>query len=74
MQKCPGSNVLRGAKITEKTCPECGRQIEIFSIFPVTVCECGFTAYNETQSCIKWCAYARDCVGEDMYEKLMGIK
>ena len=72
MAKCPGADRLRGVKITEKTCPNCGRQIEIFSIFPTATCECGFVAYNETQSCVKWCAFARECVGAELYEKYMG--
>jgi hypothetical protein len=49
--------------------PKCGREIEIFSREPCAVCECGFIAYNDTQSCIKWCAYARECVGGEIYDK-----
>jgi len=68
--RCPGADFLRSnITISEKNCPECGHEIEIFSCEPYTTCECGFTAYNEIQSCIKWCAYAKDCVGEDTYNK-----
>ncbi|MDR1821413.1 MAG: hypothetical protein LBQ91_03145 [Oscillospiraceae bacterium] len=70
MAKCPGADRLRDAVISEKTCPECGRQIEMFSIFPTAVCECGFVAQNDAQSCVLWCAHARECVGNEMYEKL----
>jgi hypothetical protein len=42
----------------------CGREIEIFSVDTHVVCECGFVAYNDTQSCIRWCRYARECVGK----------
>ena len=35
---------------------------------------CGFVAYNDLSSCIQWCKYARKCVGDEMYEKLMGDK
>jgi hypothetical protein len=34
---------------------------------------CGFIAYNDTLSCVQWCAYAKKCVGEEMYEKMMAI-
>ena len=69
---CPGAATLRGTPtITEKNCPECGREIEIFSIDTHVVCECGFIAYNDTQSCIKWCQHAKECVGEEVYNKFM---
>ena len=70
--RCPGADMLRGnVTITEKKCPECGRDIEIFSCDTHVVCECGFIAYNDTQSCLQWCKHARECVGDDVYEKFM---
>ena len=69
---CPGSDALRGnVTISEKICPQCGRELELFSSEPYTTCECGFVAYNDAQSCIKWCAYAKACVGEEIYNKFM---
>jgi hypothetical protein len=68
--KCPAADRLRDAVITEIKCPECGRSIEMFSIFPVSQCECGFTAYNDAQNCVKWCRYAKECVGEELYAKM----
>ena len=54
-------------------CPECGTEIEIFSNDSTVDCEkCGFTAYNDQQSCIDWCKYARECFGEEVYDKLRG--
>ena len=35
--------------------------------------KCGFIAYNDTLSCVQWCAYAKECVGEEMYEAMMKI-
>jgi len=60
--------------ITYKKCPECGCEIEIFSIDTHVVCDCGFIAYNETQSCLQWCAYARTCVGEEIYKEYIKAK
>ena len=71
---CPGAAIFRQPTIKEKLCPECGREVEIFSIDPYRQCECGFIAYNDTQSCIQWCAYARECVGEEIYDKFMNKK
>ncbi len=37
--------------------------------------KCGATVFGEdTPSCIEWCRYAKECVGEEKYNKLMGGK
>lgn len=60
--------------IIEKVCPQCGHEIELFSIDTEMACEhCGFVAYNDTLSCVQWCKYARKCVGDEMYEQMMRI-
>lgn len=60
--------------IHEKICPQCGEIIELFSIDTEVACEkCGFVAYNDTLSCVQWCKYAKQCVGEEMYNKMMEI-
>ena len=69
--KCPGAAGIRGTPtLTEKICPECGEIIEIFSIDTQVQCTCGFVAYNDAVNCISWCKYARECVGDEMYERL----
>lgn len=60
--------------IVEKTCPACGAQIEMFSTDAQMTCEnCGFVVYNDAYSCVQSCRYARECVGEEMYNALMKI-
>ena len=60
--------------IHEKTCPQCGNVIELFSIETEVACEhCGFLAYNDTLSCVQWCAPAQKCVGEEMNNQMMEI-
>ena len=72
MSGCQGKP--RTPTIIEKTCPRCGHEIEMFSIDTDRTCEnCGFVAYNDTLSCVQWCQYAKQCVGEEMYEKMMEI-
>ena len=57
-----------------KTCPNCGHEVEVFSIDTSVNCEnCGFTVYNDAISCVQWCQYARTCVGDAEYERLMEI-
>ena len=61
-------------KIYEKKCPNCGSEIEIFSIDTDATCEkCGFTIYNDTLNCVQWCKYAKLCVGEAMYNQMKKI-
>lgn len=70
--KCPGASLITGTPtLKEKTCPECGKIIEIFSIDTEVACECGFMAYNDTVTCVNWCQYARECVGDEAYERIM---
>lgn len=67
---CPGSAGFKGTPTLKiKSCPECGADVELFSNSMQTNCpKCGFCIYNDTISCILWCKYARDCVGDEMYE------
>ena len=64
----------RTPTIHEKICPQCGSVIEMFSIDTEMACEkCGFVAYNDSLSCVQWCKYAKQCVGEEMYNHMMEI-
>jgi DNA-directed RNA polymerase subunit RPC12/RpoP len=72
---CPGSAFIRTPELTIKKCPECGEEVEVFSNdFSVKCEKCGFTVFNDQQSCIDWCKYARDCLGDEVYERLRGVK
>ncbi|MBM4136188.1 MAG: transposase [Nitrospira sp.] len=69
--KCGGAANLRTPALTIKRCPECGEEVELFSDDTEVVCKkCGFTIYNDIESCIQWCKYAKECVGEELYNKL----
>ena len=55
-----------------KKCPQCGDEVEIFSNDVSVKCSsCGFEIYNDIESCVQWCRHAKECVGEEMYNKLM---
>jgi anaerobic ribonucleoside-triphosphate reductase len=70
--KCPGN--LRTLTIKIKKCPECDEEVEIFSDETQVKCSnCGFTVHNDIQSCVQWCKYAKECVGEEIYNKLKGV-
>lgn len=70
---CPGAANFTGTpSLNVKTCPRCDTEIELFSIDVTRTCSgCGFEAYNDIVTCVQWCAFAKECVGEDMYNKLM---
>ena len=71
LDKCPGAANMRTPTLKIKHCPECGGEVEIFSTDIKVKCKnCGFTVYNEIDSCLQWCKYAKECVGEEMYNKL----
>ena len=58
--------------LTERVCPQCGNIIELFSVDTEVACDrCGFVAYNDSLSCVQWCQYAKQCVGEEMYNAMM---
>lgn len=68
---CQGKPQL---SIIDKTCPNCGQEIEMFSIDTEARCEnCGFVIYNDLLNCVQWCKYAKKCVGEEMYEYMLQI-
>ena len=68
---CPGAAHIRTPTIIVKKCPECGNEVEIFSNEMLTKCtRCGFTICSDLESCVQWCKYAVECVGEEMYQKL----
>jgi ribosomal protein S27AE len=70
--RCPGADNIRTPTITTKTCPNCGGEIDLFSSEMQAVCDkCGFVAYNDAKSCLKWCRYARQCVGDELYERFL---
>ena len=71
---CPGAANIKGTPTLKiKKCPACGADVEVFSTDIQVYCPCcSLAIYNDLQSCIKWCAYARECIGDEMYEKLTG--
>lgn len=68
---CPGTARFRTPTLTIKKCPRCGEEVEVFSSDVKVQCsKCGLTIFNDINSCIEWCAYAKECIGPELYEKL----
>jgi DNA-directed RNA polymerase subunit RPC12/RpoP len=72
--KCPGQD-MRNLRVALHKCPNCGTEVEIFSDELRIKChKCGQMVYKEkTPSCIDWCQYARQCLGEERWKQLQGI-
>jgi ribosomal protein S27AE len=69
--RCTGAANIRTPTLAVRKCPKCGEEVEIFSNdVSVTCSKCGFVVYNDILSCVQWCKYARECVGEETYHKL----
>jgi NADH pyrophosphatase NudC (nudix superfamily) len=75
LDHCPGAANLRTPTLSIRKCPQCGEEVELFSNDISVKCSgCGFVVYNDIESCIQWCRHAKECVGEEMYRKLMERK
>jgi predicted Zn-ribbon and HTH transcriptional regulator len=63
--KCPGQDD-RNLKAEIVRCPDCGYEVEIFSDELKIKCpRCkGLICRILLPSCIDWCKYARECLGE----------
>jgi DNA-directed RNA polymerase subunit RPC12/RpoP len=71
--KCPGQDI-RNLRAAMYKCPNCGAEVEMFSDELRIKCrKCGKYVYKEqVPSCIEWCASARQCLGEERWQALMG--
>ncbi len=72
VEQCPGAVEIRMPRMEIRECPRCRDEIEIFTNDASANCTgCGFVIYNDTLSCVEWCEYAKECVGERDYERIM---
>ena len=70
--RCPGSGNYGTPTLKIKRCPQCGAEIELFSIDTKAECPvCGFVAWNDLNACIFYCQHAKECLGEDNYNRLV---
>jgi hypothetical protein len=72
-ESCPGSSEIRSPYPEEIRCFWCDTVSEIWSDEVETVCKgCKRTISREMKpTCIEWCPAARECLGQEKYERLM---
>jgi len=69
--KCPGQDD-RNIKAEMLTCPDCGYKVEIFSDeVKVSCSQCkNLLCRQRLPSCVDWCKFARECIGEEKFKEL----
>lgn len=70
--ECPGSKDIKNPSPEELSCGKCGASVEIWTDESETKCKsCGNTVTRIIgPTCLDWCAFAKECVGEDKYRKI----
>jgi hypothetical protein len=76
IMNCPGQDRFKHPTPENIKCVFCGEEVEIWTDEASTVCpKCKKTVTRDGgQSCLDWCKYAKECVGEDIYKKYMKNK
>jgi DNA-directed RNA polymerase subunit RPC12/RpoP len=72
MSRCPGQD-SRKLTISYHPCPQCSKPVEFFSDEMRLRCpHCKTVVEREqTPNCIQWCQAARECLGAELYDRLM---
>jgi DNA-directed RNA polymerase subunit RPC12/RpoP len=65
---------MRKLTVSYHPCPNCGKPVEFFSDEMRIRCPNCKTLVNKESapSCIQWCKAARDCLGPELYDQLVG--
>jgi predicted RNA-binding Zn-ribbon protein involved in translation (DUF1610 family) len=72
-QFCPGARILRQPRPEIFDCPSCGAEVEIWTDEIRGACSnCGRVMFREGHmSCLEWCNFAQECMGEEAYDRYM---
>ncbi|MCX6996913.1 MAG: hypothetical protein NTV49_07470 [Kiritimatiellaeota bacterium] len=75
-RRCPGAIAFAQPKIEMVPCPDCGADVEIWSDEATGQClGCARTVIRTvTQSCVDWCRYAQECLGDEKFKKYGEMK
>ena len=74
---CPGSQKFKRPEPENIKCPTCGEVVEMWTDeIQVTCPNCKNTILRQQDgaSCLDWCKYAKECVGEKTYNQYMQNK
>lgn len=74
---CPGAKKFRQPQPQNVKCPSCGEEVEIWTDEfqrRCPKCKSVILRQEEGASCLDWCRYAKECVGEETYKNYMQDK
>ncbi len=74
---CPGSKKFKEPQPENLKCPSCGREVEMWTDEIQRACpHCKkiILRKQEGATCLDWCRYAKECVGQDTYDNYMQNK
>lgn len=73
LPNCPGARRFRQPSPEIIKCSSCSAEAEIWTDEVRTTCpKCKNKVTRKTgQNCLDWCKYAKECVGEQVYNKYM---
>ncbi len=68
---CPGAKFFKNPQPTFKNCPNCNCEVEIWTDEIKAICpKCKKTVLREAvPTCLDWCKFAKECVGEQEFKK-----
>ncbi|MCM8798395.1 MAG: HD domain-containing protein [Candidatus Omnitrophica bacterium] len=72
--ECPGSQRFRQPQPEEIRCSHCGKELEIWTDEVKVICpNCKNEVLRlpEEASCLDWCRYAKECVGDKLYNQYL---
>lgn len=69
--ECPGSKRFKKPYPETLDCPFCGEKVEMWSDESQAVCpKCKKVVARQLGACcLDWCKYAKECVGQDIYDR-----
>ncbi|MCM8758110.1 MAG: HD domain-containing protein [Candidatus Omnitrophica bacterium] len=71
---CPGAKNFKQPEPQLIKCPNCGEELEIWTDeFKIACPNCKTTILRQQEgaSCLDWCRYAKECVGEEVLSRYM---
>lgn len=73
---CPGAKILKQPEPQDIKCPFCDYELEIWTDEIKVKCpHCQkIIIRKQTASCLDWCKYAKDCVGDTVYKNYLQNK
>jgi len=77
ISNCPGAKGFRQPQPEDMKCPSCGATIEIWTDeIRATCSKCNTKVMRELEgaTCLDWCKYAKECVGDQTYIRYMKNK